>query len=301
MTPVPIAAANDVELCYDTLGDPDGVPVLLIAGLGVQLIDWADHLLAPLVDAGLHLILFDNRDAGLSSRFHGAPDDPAALIESMMAGNDPDIAYTLTDMAGDAVALLDALELESAHLLGMSMGGMIAQTAAIMYPERLRSLVSIMSTTGAPDVGQPTPAALDALLSAPPDDDPETVLRHAIASARIWASPDHFDEPMMRSSFLAAWERTGGPEPSATARQLCAVLASPPRDDLLALVDAPSLVIHGSADTLIAPSGGERTAASIAGAELLLIDGMGHDMPTAFATRIAEAITRHVTGAEAGD
>ena len=298
---MPVAAANDVELCYDTLGDPSGPPILLIAGLGVQLIDWPDHVLDPLVDAGLHLIRFDNRDAGLSTSFDGSPQDPGAVLDAMMAGEEPDVAYTLADMAADAIGLLDALGIERAHVLGVSMGGMIAQTVAIMFPERVRSLTSIMSTTGAGEVGQPSPEALEALLSAPEGDDIETVVDHWIANARVWASPDHLDESWLRSMFTAAWERAGGPQPDHQARQMCAVLATPARDEMLALVDAPTLVIHGSADTLIDPSGGERTAACIAGAELLLIDGMGHDMPKAFAAQIVDAITRHVGRAEAAD
>lgn len=298
---VPFASVNDLSLCYECQGDPSHPPLLLVAGLGVQMIDWPDHIVDPLVAAGHYVIRFDNRDAGLSTSFDGAPNDLAAVGEALAHELEPDVAYTLADMAADAVGLLDALDIDQAHVLGVSMGGMIVQTMAIMFPERVRSLISVMSTTGAADVGQPSPEALQALLTPGPDGDVETRLAHSLGVSRIWASPDHFDEAWLRSMYLNAWERVGGPQPEHQGRQLCALLASPARDEILAMVDAPTLVIHGTADTLIDPSGGERTAASIAGSQLLLIDGMGHDMPKGMADQIVGAITTHITTAEISD
>lgn len=296
---MPFAAVNDLSLCYETQGDPAHPAILLIAGLGVQLIDWPDHIVDPLVAAGHYVIRYDNRDAGLSTSFDGAPDDPMVVLETLLQEQEPHVAYTLVDLAADAVGLLDALGVDSAHMLGVSMGGMIAQSVAIMFPERVRSLISIMSSTGASDVGQPSPEALQALLTPAPEGDMETRVAHGLEVSRIWASPEHYDEAWLRDMYVNAWERTGGPQPQHTSRQMCAVVASPPRDELLGMLDAPTLVIHGTADTLIESSGGERTAASIAGSQLLLIDGMGHDMPMALADQIVGAITGHITTAEA--
>lgn len=281
---------GDVRLCYEAGGDPDGPPVLLVAGLGVQLIDWPDHFVEPLVAAGFRVIRLDNRDIGLSTSFDGAPDEPQAVFAAMMAGEEPQIAYTLADMAADAAGLLSALGLDSAHVVGASMGGMISQALAIGFPERVRSLTSIMSTTGAADVGQPSEAALAAMLSPAPGDDRESRVAHGLKNGEVWASPDHFDREWLRASLEAGWDRVGGPQAANQSRQLCAILASPARDELLAMVQAPTLVIHGRVDPLVSPSGGERTAACVAGSDLLMIDDMAHDLPAPLMPTITGAI-----------
>ena len=295
---MPIAEVNGLELCYESTGRADDPPLLLVAGLGVQLIDWADHIVEPLVAAGHRVITFDNRDIGLSTTFDGAPSDPQQMVEALMAGNEPDVAYTLADMAADGAGLLDAIGIDHAHIVGVSMGGMIAQTMAIMFPEKIRSLTSIMSTTGAGDVGQPTDEALEAILSTSEADDRASRIAHDLRSARVWASPGHFDETRTRALFEASWDRVGGTQQANIGRQFCAVLASPPRDELLALVDVPTLVVHGSVDPLVSPSGGERTADVVPNAKLLMIEGMAHDMSPAFAPDIVRAISDLVFGVE---
>ena len=188
--PVPHIAVNDLELSYETAGDPNDPPLLLIAGLGVQLIDWAAHFVDPLVERGLFVIRYDNRDIGLSTTFEGGEHDPQAVLDAVARGDRPNIAYTLDDMADDAAGLLDALGIESAHIAGVSMGGMIAQATAIRHPLKVRSLTSIMSTTGAADVGYPTPEAMEAILSSAPGTERQDIISHNMRSAKVWASPD---------------------------------------------------------------------------------------------------------------
>ena len=296
---MPYIAANDLKLFYETAGDPTDPPVLLIAGLGVQLIDWADHFVDPLVAAGHYVIRFDNRDIGLSTTFEDGANDPHAVMAALEAGDDPGVAYTLADMAADAAALLDALEMDAAHVVGVSMGGMIAQTVAINFPHKVRTLTSIMSTTGAGDVGQPTPEAMAAILSTAPGTERAEMIAHNMTNARVWASPGHFDADRMQQLFEDAWDRVGGAQAANTGRHFCAIVASAPRDEALASVTAPTLVVHGTADTLVTPSGGERTAQSIANAKLMLVEGMGHDLAPVFAGDIVQAIADLVAGSAA--
>lgn len=289
--PVPHIAVNDLELSYETAGDPNDPPLLLIAGLGVQLIDWAAHFVDPLVERGLFVIRYDNRDIGLSTTFEGGEHDPQAVLDAVARGDRPNIAYTLDDMADDAAGLLDALGIESAHIAGVSMGGMIAQATAIRHPLKVRSLTSIMSTTGAADVGYPTPEAMEAILSSAPGTERQDIISHNMRSAKVWASPDQFDAAYMESLFQRAWDRVGGPQTLNAGRHFCAIVASTPRDEALAVLGIPALVVHGTADTLISRTGGERTAEVIPGADLLLIEGMGHDITPAFAPRIVHAMS----------
>ncbi len=291
---MPIASVNGVNICHEIDGPPDGPPLLLIGGLGVQMIDWMPHFVQPLIDAGFRLITFDNRDIGLSTTFDGAPGDPGVVLDALMAGKVPHVAYNLSDMAADAVALLDHLGIDQAHVLGVSLGGMIAQTVAIEHRERVLSLISVMSTTGAPDVGQPTPEALTALLSANATTDREAFIAQCLVNAAVWASPGHFDEVALRTLFANSWDRVGGPQAENGGRQMCATLDSAPRDDALRALDVPSLVIHGTADTLITDSGGTRTAECLGG-ELVLIDGLGHDIAVAMIDQIVEPIIAVVT------
>lgn len=294
---MPTIAANDVELYYETAGDPSGPAILLIAGLGVQMIDWADYFVEPLIQAGNHVIRFDNRDIGLSTKFDGAPHDPQLVVDALLAGEPPAVAYTVHDMAADCAGLLDALNIEAAHVVGVSMGGMIAQTVAIDHPHKVLSLTSIMSSTGAPDVGQPSPEAMTAIITPAPSQVREEVIEHNMTSARIWASPGLFDATRLRSLFEQAWDRAGGNQGLNTGRQFCAIMATGPRDEALAAVSAPTLVVHGTADTLINASGGQRTANCIPGSELLLIEGMGHDLPVSMVEIVVTAISKLIANA----
>lgn len=291
---MPKIRANGVDLYYETTGNPDNPAILLIAGLGVQMIDWPDHFVDALVEAGHYLIRFDNRDIGLSTTFDGAPHDPQVVITAVLSGEKPDVRYTLVDMAADAAALLEALGIEAAHLVGVSMGGMIAQMTAINHPAKVLSLTSLMSNTGAPDVGQPTPEAMAAITSEAPSRVREEVVQHNLTNARVWASPGLFDEDRLRAMFEGAWDRVDGRQRFNAGRQFCAILATPPRDEALAGVTAPTLVVHGTADTLIGIDGGQRTANSVPGAEFVIIDGMGHDLPPPFAEIIVSAISKLV-------
>lgn len=278
-----------IDIAYERLGDPASPPMLLIMGLGAQLIAWPDGLCDELVQRGLQIIRFDNRDAGESTHMTGAPDFAAAL-----AGNHSSALYTLSDMANDTVGLLDALGLESAHLVGASMGGFIAQTIAIEHPQRVRSLTSIMSSTGNPTVGQLHPTAQRIFAGTPPTTRDE-VIERMVDAARILGSPG------FPPDLQAAAERAGRAfdrsfDPPALVRQGVAVLASGDRTTRLAKVRVPTLVIHGSDDPMCDVSGGRATAAAIPGAELVVIEGMGHDLPRALwpelATRIAAVVAR---------
>lgn len=291
---MPLASVNDIELYYEVAGNPSDPAILLVAGLGVQLIDWPDHFVDPLVEAGHFVIRYDNRDIGLSTKFDGGLQDPQAVLDAMVEGRDPGIAYTLSDMAADGAGLLDALGVEQAHIVGSSMGGMIAQTIAIEHQHKVASLTSIMSSTGSPEVGQPTPEALEAILTPAPSQDLESIVVHNLKSAKIWASPGHFDAERLESLFRAAWDRAGGPQGANVGRHFCAIVAAVPRDERLRQLDVPALVIHGTADTLVTPSGGEHTAKMLAGSELVMIEGMGHDLVPAFVPTVVQAINRHI-------
>lgn len=291
-----VAQRDGIDIYYEVAGNPAGPPMLLIPGLGMQLIDWPDHFVEPLA-AQYQLILMDNRDRGLSTIMHGAPSNAGAMLEALLAGDQPEIAYLLSDMGDDAAAVLDAAGVDRAHVVGISMGGMISQTLTLQHPDRVTSLASIMSTTGANDVGQPTPDALTAIMSPPSEDTREAMIATGIENIRVWASPDHYDPEEMAISLAASWDRVGGAQAEGTARQTCAILASPARDEALASVDTPTVVIHGTADKLVTPSGGERTAACIPGAELLLIDGMGHDVPKALVDQVVGGVTNNAAKA----
>jgi len=292
---MPHIAVNGLELYYETDGDPENAPILLIAGLGVQMIDWPPYLIDGLIEAGLYVVRFDNRDIGFSTTFEDAPGDPQVVMEAVLTGEEPDVGYRLSDMAADAAGLLDALDLAPAHVLGVSMGGMIAQVVAINHPDKMRSLTSIMSSTGEHDVGQPTPEAMAAITSPATSQERDEVVAHNIKNAKVWASPDHLDIDRLQRLFENAWDRVEGKQALNAGRQFCAILASGERSQGLAGVTAPALVVHGTADTLIAMSGGERTAACLPNAEVLLIEGMGHDLMPAFVPGIVDAISELVS------
>ena len=265
--------ANGIEIAYSTHGDPEAPPLLAIHGLGAQMTDFPPSFVEGLVDVGFHLITFDNRDQGETTWLDdaGAPD-----IGALFGDSGARVPYLLSDMAADAAGLLDALGLTSVHILGVSMGGMIAQQFAIDFPRRVRTLTSVMSTPG-PTTGPPTPEAMAALLVAPAEGR-HAAIEQSLAGSRVIASPGFpFDEVGMRARAEIHYDR--GYHPAGTARQLAAILASPDRAVALGAVGVPTLVIHGAADPLVTLPGGEATAAAIAGAELWVIEGMGHDLP----------------------
>ena len=282
---------DEISLAYEEVGDPADPPLLLIHGLGAQMIAWRDEFLELLVDRGLRLIRFDNRDAGHSTHLAGEPD-----LAAIREGDRSSAVYTVEDMADDAAALLDQLGLESAHVAGVSMGGMIAQALAARHPRRVRSLTSIMSTTGERAASQPTPEA-QAVLLGPPARTAEEAAQRAVEAARVNGSPGMVDEEWRRELARRSFERSN--DPAAFARQLAAIWASRDRTEAVRTITAPTLVIHGAVDPLIPPSGGRATAAAIEGAELVLVDGMGHDLPQPLWPRIVDAIAAHVRRAEA--
>ncbi len=284
---MPRAAANGIEIEYDEHGNPGDPVILLIMGLSAQMIAWDDDFVAELVSRGFRAVRFDNRDVGLSTWFDeaGTPD----LAEARSTGQIPAPEYSLADMAADAAGLLDALRVERAHIVGASMGGMIAQTFAIAYPERTLSLTSIMSTTGRPDVGQPHPEVIGSLFLAPEGRDREAIIDADIAGSRLIASPGFpFDEARARHRAGRAYDRAW--HPAGVARQALAVVTQPDRTDELAKLEVSTLVIHGDSDPLVDPSGGRATAEAVPGAELWIISGMAHDLPPSLFGELADRI-----------
>ncbi len=256
------------------------------------MIGWPDPFCRDLVARDFHVVRFDNRDSGLSSKIE---DGPVPDVVAAYFGDVSSASYTLDDMADDAAGLLDAIQIEAAHVVGISMGGMIAQTLAVRHPTRVLSLCSIMSTTGGRHVGQPTTEAMGHLVR-PPATTRDECVKAAIASHRMLGSPAHpTDEDEIRRAAIRSYDRSHYPE--GAARQLCAILASGDRTELLANVRVPTLVVHGDEDALIQPSGGEATAEAIPGAELMMVDGMGHDLPATLWPRIIEAITANAARA----
>jgi len=286
---MPTAPANGIELYYEEAGDPAGPPLLLIMGLASQHVSWPPELIQGFADRGFRVVSYDNRDIGLSTHMD-TPVDVMALLAARSAGEPFSVPYVLSDMADDAAGLLDHLGIEAAHVLGVSMGGMIAQALAIAHPERVLTMTSIMSTTGDPDVGAPTGEAMQMLLR-PPYTSLEEAMDGAVAVAHVIGSPGLIDEDRLRRRAALAWERNY--DPAGVARQLAGVLASDPRSPALAQIDVPTLVIHGTADTLVNSSGGERTAEVIPDAKLMLIEGMGHDLPLAHCPTIIDAVSAH--------
>jgi len=284
---------NGIELAYEAFGDRSDPPVLLVMGFGTQMLGWPDDFCAGLAAQGLFVVRFDNRDVGLSTHLHDAPEPN---IAATFAGDTSSASYTMSDMAADAIGLLTALGLDSAHLVGASMGGMIVQAAAIEHPARVRSLTSIMSTTGDRRVGVATREALGALLQ-PPARTREEAIERAVAAYRVIGSPGfETEEPALRDRAGRSFDRAH--DPKGVARQLVAVLASRDRTPGLRGLRMPALVIHGREDPLVGVSGGEATAAAIPAAELLIVDGMGHDLPRALWGEITGRIAALVERAE---
>ena len=278
-----VADANGIELAYDEIGDPDGEPLILIMGLATQMIHWDLRFCRMLADRGYRVIRFDNRDIGRSSQIKAQVPGTAAMLLGLGAP-----AYRLSDMAADTVGLLDHLEVESAHVVGASMGGMIAQTVAIEYPQRARSLTSVMSTTGNRRLGLPKWRAFGALLARPGRNREEFIDR-AVKTFSVIGSPAYpMDEPRFRELVSVAYDR--GHHPAGVARQLHAITSSGDRTKALRRLDTPTLVLHGTADPLVRPAAGKATAAAIPGARLELVEGMGHDFPAELHERFAEVI-----------
>jgi pimeloyl-ACP methyl ester carboxylesterase len=280
------AQVNDLQIEYETFGREGDPAILLIMGLGAQLTLWPEALCEKLAAGGFHVIRYDNRDVGLSTKLDDAgPPDVAAVFAGTATP-----AYTLDDMAADAAGLLDALYIDKAHIVGASMGGMIAQLVAANHPERVLSLTSIMSTTGNPGVPPATAEAMAALTTRLPIGSPiEAMVDHAVHTSSVIGSPAHaYDTPEERARMRRGIERSL--YPVGFGRQMAAIVANGDRREKLKRVTAPTTVIHGEADPLVHPDGGRDTAASIVGAELIIVPGMGHDLPPFVLDQVTDAI-----------
>jgi pimeloyl-ACP methyl ester carboxylesterase len=294
---MPVLHTNGIDVAYEAKGDPKAVPVLLIMGLGMQLIAWPDDLVDGLAELGFYVIRFDNRDSGLSSKFEhaGTPNLGLAYVKSLLRWPLKP-AYTLDDMAGDAIGVLRALGIARAHVVGASMGGMIAQVVAAKYPQRVLSLTSIMSSSGRRGLPGPTHAARAVLLSRPPNpDNPESVLSHMVHLFKVIGSPAYpTPDKQLRERTARALKRNVSP--GGMARQMVAIAASGDRSKLLRTINAPTLVIHGAADPLVPLACGEDTARQIPHARLEVIEGMGHDLPAQLIERLIALIDAHAHG-----
>ncbi len=275
------ATNGAVQIFYETFGDPADPTLVLVNGLGSQCVNYRVEWCERFVATGFRVVRMDNRDVGLSTHFSESPPN--------------EVAYTLSDMAADVIAVLDALAVDRAHVMGLSMGGMIVQTLAIEHSPRLRSVTSVMSTTGEPDVGQSTPAA-QARLFGPPATDRASAIANHLEGLRIWGSPGKVDEEAQARHAGEAFDRAF--DPPGVARQIMGVMASGSRANGLREVAVPTLVMHGSADTLLDPSGGRRTAELIPGARFVLLEGMGHDYPEAYWDEWVDLVTTHADEAD---
>jgi pimeloyl-ACP methyl ester carboxylesterase len=296
--PPQIAHANGIDICYEIFGEANAEPMVLIMGLGAQMIHWDDDFCRQLAARGFRVIRFDNRDIGKSSKLTGGKRlSPVELLKLRFLKIPVAAPYRLIDMAKDTIGLMNALGIQSAHLVGASMGGMIAQEIAISFPETVRSLTSIMSTTGNPKVPPPTREATAMLMAPPPASKEEYFARYALTWKILRAGSFPEDEALDRHRAERTYER--GLNPPGVGRQLRAILASGDRSQRLRAVKAPTLVIHGTVDPLVRPEGGMDTAASISGAKLLLIEGMGHALPIPMWPQIIDAIAMHAHGSAA--
>ena len=291
-TPEAFAPSNGLRLCYDTFGDAAAPPMLLIMGLGAQMVLWDDEFCAALAARGYYVIRFDNRDIGRSSYFEEvAKIDLPALMMAQMQGKPITSPYTLRDMADDAAGLLDHLGIAAAHVAGASMGGMIAQEMAMNHASRVRSLVSIMSSTGSPALPPPAPEAAAVLMAPPPSGREEYIANFCRSWKVLRADSFPVDEARDPARAARMWER--GLNPAGVARQLLAIFAGGDRTARLAGVTAPTLVIHGTPDPLVRIEAGRATAAAIPGARLLEIGNMGHAIPLAIWDEVTDAMAGH--------
>jgi pimeloyl-ACP methyl ester carboxylesterase len=297
---MPHIQANGLNLYYESHGDETAEPILLIMGLGAQMTRWSPDFYGKLVDAGQRVILFDNRDVGLSEKLDAAgPPDMGALMAALGEKRKPPVAYTLDDMAADAAGLLDALGIERAHIVGASMGGMIAQLVAADYPQKTLSLTSIMSSSGNPDLPRATDEAMARLNTPAPDPavDMEAFLDSAVAGAKVMADAYPVDEAAIRDLALSDYHRSY--YRVGFMRQYAGIMASPDRRPKLKTITAPTMVIHGEGDPLVRVEGGRDTAANIPGAELVVVPGMGHEIPKAVQDQVVAAILSVVARAKA--
>jgi len=284
---------GDLEIAYETFGDPADPALLLVMGLATQMIAWHDDFCAALAARGFHVIRFDNRDVGRSTALRHLP---VPTLRQLVLRSRKAAGYTLADMAGDAVGLLDGLGIDRAHVAGASMGGMIAQTIAIEHPDRVLSLASIMSNTGARRSGQPQLATYRVLVGRPPQER-DAFVEHVLRVYAVIGSPGFDrDEPDLRRMAGLSYDR--GRNPAGSGRQLAAIIASGNRTRRLQALAVPTVVIHGTADRLVNPTGGRATAMAIPGARLVEIEGMGHDLPRGTWPRIVEAIADNAARAD---
>jgi pimeloyl-ACP methyl ester carboxylesterase len=291
------AAANGIEIEYDTFGESNRSPLLLIMGLSSQMVAWPETFCQKLAQSGHWVLRFDNRDVGLSSKIEGVGlPDLMAVMAAYQQGQPVDAPYTLSDMAADALGLMDALKLEKAHVCGLSMGGMIAQVMALEYPRRVLSLISMEATTGDPTLPPAKPQAMEAMLSPPPQDR-DGYIQLAVEVFRAFSGgSDKFDETLVKELSAKAYDRSF--YPFGFIRQLAAILASGNRTRSLASVTAPTLVIHGADDPLVPLDHGRATARAIAGAKLLVVEGLGHGIAyPALWDEIVDAIRQHTSAA----
>jgi pimeloyl-ACP methyl ester carboxylesterase len=288
VTGVASVQANDITIEYEMFGAGD--PLLLIMGLGEQMTTWPDEFLGLLVEAGFRVIRFDNRDIGLSSESTWEPPSPVRAVASRIIRRTPDAAYHLSDMAADATGLLDALGLDVAHVAGVSMGGMIAQTMAIEHPSRVRSLTSIMSNTGDGTHGVVAPSLLPKLARLTRTVSREDAVERSVEVNALISGP-HYDPDERRA--LAERNVARSFRPDAVARQTAAIMASPDRTEALADVEVPTLVVHGLLDQLVKPSGGIATAKAVPGSRLIMYPDMAHDLPRPRWTELVGEIRRN--------
>lgn len=291
------AAANGIEIEYERIGDPQAPAILFIMGLGQQLCGWDDAFIAGFVDRGFSAIRFDNRDTGLSTKWPSADGQAVGgqLMAAMM-GQPVNAPYALTDMAEDALGLLDALGVASCHVVGASMGGMIGQLVALRAPQRVRSLTSIMSTTNERGLPPPAPHILPALLT-PPGPDREARINHGVEIFRsIGSPPPLYDAERSRARITRSYDRCF--HPAGVARQMLAILTTPGRTAALKSLQMPALVVHGDRDPLVPLACGQATAAAIPGARLLVMPGMGHDLPASLWPQLFTALTEHMRAAD---
>lgn len=288
---MPTASSSDVEIFFAAHGDAGAEPLLLVRGLGTQMTSWGQPLIDRYVAAGFFVIAFDNRDVGRSTHLEHAP-VPRRVDFVATDGEAP--PYSVLDMADDGLSVLDELGVESAHVLGISLGAAIAQRMAIHRPERLRSLISVMGTTNDPDVGRPSPEAMTHLLSAAPTDR-DGAVDHALHGLELYGSPGAYDDPDDRAAErerqARMWDRDH--DADGRRRQLWAAAVDGSRTNALGGVEAPTLAMHGSADRLISPDGGRRVAEAIPGARFVLIEGMGHDHPPRFWDHWVSEVAHH--------
>ncbi len=288
-----VRISDEIEIAYETFGDPSDPPMLLVMGLGTQMIGWPEDLCQDLADSGYHVIRYDNRDVGCSTHLDDLPDPSISDMRSLVTRRRRP-PYSVDDMAGDALGLLDALGLGTTHLVGVSLGGFIAQSAVLRTPSRFRSLTLIMTSTGSRRVGQPRPGLLWRMARRAAVTTKAEAVEATIETYGEIGSPGFpLDDAYLRRKAELAWDRS--PDTSGYGRQLAAVIAQPNRTDQLRTLDLPTLVMHGLDDPLVRTSGGLALAHSIPGAKFVGYAGMGHDLPRALWPDIATEITTHAT------